>query len=153
MKKTHRMSKPRDGARSRRGQTLVEFALILPIFLLVLVGIFDMGRAVYAYNTISNASRQAVRLGIVDQNVTNLQAEAVKASVALGAVPADVDISFLTSDLSGPCDVPAEIGCVVEITVHYQYNAATPIIGNLVGTIDMASTTREPIERSYVSSP
>ncbi|HLE59087.1 MAG TPA: TadE family protein, partial [Candidatus Limnocylindria bacterium] len=64
------MSKPRDDARSRRGQTLVEFALILPIFLLVLVGIFDMGRAVYAYNTISNASRQAVRLGIVDQNVT-----------------------------------------------------------------------------------
>jgi len=151
MKAPHRMSKPRDGARSRRGQTLVEFALILPIFLLVLVGIFDMGRAVYAYNTISNASRQAVRLGIVDQNVTNLQAEAVKASVALGAVPADVDVSFLTSDLGGPCDVPAEIGCVVEITVHYQYNAATPIIGNLVGTIDMASTTREPIERSYVS--
>jgi Flp pilus assembly protein TadG len=134
-----------------RGQTLVEFALILPIFILVLVGIFDFGRAVYAYNTISNSSREAVRLGIVDQNVTKLEAEAVKASVALGATAADVEVAFLTADLSGACDVPAEIGCVVEITVHYQYNAATPIIGNLVGTIDMASTTREPIERSYVS--
>jgi Flp pilus assembly protein TadG len=140
----HRAERP-------RGQTLVEFALILPIFILVLVGIFDMGRAVYAYNTISNASREAVRLGIVDQNMTNLQAEAVKASVALGATPADVDVSFLSSDLLTPCAVPAQIGCVVMITVHYQYTAATPIIGNLVGTIDMASTTREPIERSYVS--
>ncbi|MEX0709730.1 MAG: TadE/TadG family type IV pilus assembly protein [Chloroflexota bacterium] len=148
MQRTNNLSR---GARSRRGQTLVEFALILPIFILVLVGIFDMGRAVYAYNTISNASRQAVRVGIVDQNVAVLQAEAVKASVALGAAPADVDVSFLSSDLLTPCAVPAKIGCVVVITVHYQYTAATPIIGNLVGTIDMASTTREPIERSYVS--
>jgi len=136
---------------SMRGQTLVEFALILPIFILVLVGIFDFGRAVYGYNTISNASREAVRLGIVDQNVTKLEAEAVKAAVSLGAVAADVDIAFLTPDLSGTCATPIAIGCVVEITVHYQYTAATPIIGNLVGTIDMAATTREPIERSYVS--
>ena len=141
------------GRRGERGQTLVEFALILPVFILMLVGIFDFGRAVYAYNTISNASREAVRLGIVDQNVGSLQAEAVKAAVSLGAVHSDIDVSFLTPDLSGSCASPIKIGCVVEITVHYQYNAATPIIGNLVGTIDMASTTREPIERSYVSSP
>lgn len=139
------------GRRGHRGQTLVEFALILPIFVLVLVGIFDFGRGVYAYNTISNASREAVRIGIVDQNVGRLQAEAVKASVALGAEPGDVDVAFLTPDLQGTCASPANIGCVVEITVHYQYNAATPIISNLVGTIDMTSTTRQPIERSYVS--
>ena len=136
---------------SRRGQTLVEFALILPIFILMLVGIFDFGRAVYAYNTISNASREAVRIGIVDQNVSRLQAEAVKAAVALGAAPGDVDVAFRTPDLLGICAAPIDIGCVVVITVHYQYNAATPIISNLVGTIDMASTTREPVERSYVS--
>jgi len=144
-------SSNRDRRRSRRGQTLVEFALILPIFILLLVGIFDFGRAVYAYNTISNASREAVRLGIVDQNVAALQAEAVKAAVSLGASPSDVDVAFLTPDLLGTCTSPYGLGCVVEITVHYQYNAATPIVGNLVGTIDMTATTREPIERSYVS--
>lgn len=138
-------------ARGTRGQTLVEFALILPIFILMLVGISDLGRAVYAYNTISNAAREAVRMGIVDQNVGKLQAEVVKASVSLGAVPGDVDVAFLTPDLSGTCASPVNIGCVVEITVHYQYNAATPIIGNLVGTIDMSSTTRQPVERSYLS--
>lgn len=149
MTEMHR-SNPRFGGKTR-GQTLVEFALILPIFILVLVGIFDFGRAVYAFNTISNASRQAVRLGIVDQNVTNLQAEAVKAAVSLGAVPGDVDVAFLTPNLSGTCTSPVGVGCVVEITVHYQYTAATPLIGNLVGTIDMSSTTREPVERTYES--
>lgn len=151
MSRMHRSNPLAHSARSARGQTLVEFALILPIFILMLVGIFDFGRAVYAYNTISNASREAVRIGIVDQNVTRLQAEAVKAAVSLGAVPADIDVAFLTPDLSGTCTTPIDIGCVVEITVHYQYNAATPIISNLVGTIDMSSTTREPVERRYVS--
>lgn len=147
----NRPSLRRRAGQARRGQSLVEFALILPIFVLLLVGIFDFGRAVYAYNTISNASREAVRIGIVDQNVVRLQAEAVKAAVSLGAVSGDVDVAFLTPDLLGACATPVDLGCVVEITVHYQYNAATPIISNLVGTIDMTSTTRQPVERSYVS--
>ena len=50
-----------------RGQSLVEFALILPIFLLILFGLFDMGRAVYYWSTINNASREAARELIVDQ--------------------------------------------------------------------------------------
>jgi len=48
----------RRGARMHtRGQALVEVALILPVFILVLVGIFDLGRAVYAFNTLSNSAR------------------------------------------------------------------------------------------------
>ena len=38
-----------------RGQALVEFALVVPVFILLLVGLFDLGRAVYTFNTISNA--------------------------------------------------------------------------------------------------
>ena len=50
--------------RSRRdlGQSLVEFALVIPIFLLVLVGLIDMGRAVYTNNTLAQAAREATRL-------------------------------------------------------------------------------------------
>ncbi|HLE59058.1 MAG TPA: TadE family protein [Candidatus Limnocylindria bacterium] len=134
-----------------RGQTAVEFALILPLFILLLLGIFDLGRAVYAFNTISNAAREGVRLGIVDQNVTRVQDRAVQHAVSLAAVPGDVDVAFLSADLSSTCPSPIAIGCVAQITVHYSFTAATPIIGNLVGVIDMASTTREPVERSFVS--
>ena len=47
---------------------MVEFALVLPVLILLLVGIFDFGRAVYAFNTVNNAAREGVRLAIVDQN-------------------------------------------------------------------------------------
>ena len=40
----------RTDAIARRGQAMVEFALIIPIFLLFVFGILDLGRAVYAYS-------------------------------------------------------------------------------------------------------
>ena len=55
-----------------RGQALVEFALVLPIFILILVGIFDLGRAVYVYSTVNNAAREAVR-GKVNEILTRWQ--------------------------------------------------------------------------------
>lgn len=44
------------------GQSLVEFALILPLFVLLVIGIFDIGRAFFAYIAISNAAREGARL-------------------------------------------------------------------------------------------
>lgn len=49
-------------SRREGGQSLVEFALIFPIFVLMLFGLIDMGRAVYANNTLSQAAREATRL-------------------------------------------------------------------------------------------
>ena len=44
-----------------RGQTLVEFALVLPIFLLILFALIDVGRWVYAQNSLNEATREAAR--------------------------------------------------------------------------------------------
>ena len=55
-------------SRSRRqaaGQALVETALILPLFLALLMGIVDMGRAVWATTSLSSAAREAARYAIV----------------------------------------------------------------------------------------
>jgi len=137
--------------RDHRGQTLVEFALILPIFILVLIGIFDFGRAVYAYNTISNAARQAVRVAIVNQDTTTITDTAVNDAASLGLDASDISVSFLDLDTNTTYTTcPALSGCVegwtAIVTVTYQYRAATPIISNLVGTIDMSATSNQPIE-------
>lgn len=139
----------------RRGQTLVEFALILPIFVLVLFGILDFSRAVYAHHTINNAAREAVRIAIVDQNTAVIEAEAIKQSVALGITNADVDVGFLSGTYAdtAPCNATPRMGCVAEIAVNYTYTAVTPIIGQLVGSIQMVGSTRQPIERTYQSAP
>jgi Flp pilus assembly protein TadG len=140
--------------RAQHGQTIVEFALILPIFILVLVGIIDFGRAVYASSTIQNAAREAVRVGIVDQNATVVEGEAIEQAVALGIGGADVDVTFLDPDYtSGPCSTTPDVGCIVEVEVRYAYTAATPILGNIVGTINMAGSSRQPIESQNASAP
>jgi len=151
-----------DGRGRTRGQALVEFGLILPIFILLLVGIFDFGRAIYAYNTINNAAHEAVRVGIVDQNVTKIKARAVKHAVALGLASSDVTVRFLQSDYTGDgvtndcapgqlLPLGPRIGCIIEVTVVYHYSAATPLIGNLIGTLSLTGKSQQPIERTFQS--
>ncbi len=56
------------GRRERtRGQALVEFALVLPLFFLLLFGIIDVGRLVYVSNAFNQAAREAARYGSVEQ--------------------------------------------------------------------------------------
>ncbi len=55
----------RPGERER-GQALVEFAVILPIFLLIVFGVFDVGRAVYVNSVLSQAAREGARLGATE---------------------------------------------------------------------------------------
>jgi Flp pilus assembly protein TadG len=43
--------------RRTAGQSMVEFALVLPIFLLIVLGLVDLGRAVFSYTSITNAAR------------------------------------------------------------------------------------------------
>ena len=50
--------------RRHRGQSMVEFAVLSPVFFLLLLGTIDLGRAVYIYNTISDAAREGTRAAI-----------------------------------------------------------------------------------------
>jgi hypothetical protein len=57
----------RDSSRRRdqRGQALMEFAIVLPVFLAILLGMIDIGRGVWANNTVANAAREAARYASV----------------------------------------------------------------------------------------
>ena len=50
-------------AAARRGVAAVEFAVILPLLLLLLVGIWELGRIIHVQQTINNAARDGARLG------------------------------------------------------------------------------------------
>jgi Flp pilus assembly protein TadG len=63
---SHARPGPSPSGRYPRGQTLVEFALILPIFLFALFGLLDMGRFVYMNSTLSQAAREGARLASVE---------------------------------------------------------------------------------------
>lgn len=53
------------GGRDERGQALVEFALVLPVFLLLVFGLIDVARAVWQENTLAYAAREGTRYAIV----------------------------------------------------------------------------------------
>ena len=58
---------PRPKRSRRRGQSLVEFALVAPIFFLVIFGIIDVGRYVYVTTAFNQAAREGARTGSVEQ--------------------------------------------------------------------------------------
>ena len=51
--------------RGSRGQSLVEFALILPVLLALVMGVFDLGRGVLYYNLLAEATREGARFAVV----------------------------------------------------------------------------------------
>lgn len=138
-----------------RGQSLVEFALVLPVLLLILMGVFDLGRAIYAFNAVSNAAREGARTAIVDQGPDDIVPGALSAAVeaanqatALGldpTDPADVQVTFPDPGGGGMCATPA-IGCTAKVEVHYEFEPLTPMISTILGPIDVSAVTEMPIE-------
>jgi Flp pilus assembly protein TadG len=163
-----RTSRPR----TRNGQGLVEFALVIPLILLMFMGILDFGRAIYAYNTIANAARQGARVAAVnqadpsapnnrlcagDQPVENpasphlsIKGCAVQAAISLGLQPSAVAVNYAPpSGVNISCSPTLDVGCIAVVTVTYSWAAITPIIGNIIGPIVMHSSSQIPIERVF----
>ena len=124
----------RHAMRDRRGQSMVELALVLPVFLLLIIGLFDIGRAVYAYNTVANSARSAARVAIVNQDADAVRAAAIDEGVALNIE--DSDVTFVS------CAVQY---CQIEVTVEWDFEPLTPMIGAIFDP-SISSTARMPIE-------
>lgn len=148
---------------ARSGQSLVEFALVLPLILLLIMGVIDLGRGIFAFNEVSNAAREGGRTGIVNQTLSDIRARAAEQAIALGiptaapascpalggpppADPAGICIAILQPDLQTDCSAAPEIGCIVVVTVKTTFTALTPMIGNIVGPRPLVSTTKQVIE-------
>ena len=126
----------RRGPRSR-GQSLVEFALVLPIFLLLFFVVMDFGTAIFTYNSLTNAAREGARLAIVNQDTASVIARAkAQVSIAELNVP-NVTVDFYqqapdgTPDTSATCS-PAAVGCLAVVSFEATYRPLTPIIGNIL---------------------
>ena len=145
--------------RSSRGQTLAEFALVIPIFLLILMGIFDVGRAVFIYNGLTNAAREGARLAIVNQDGTSVlqRAQAMSFGVGLTTAPADIAAYYRqnpdTDDVESnePCDNSDDehaiaVGCIAVVEADAMWQPITPIIGSIVGPISMTARSELAIE-------
>lgn len=158
----------RRGGREARGQSLVEFSLVFPIIVLLIVGFFEIGRAVFAFNTLANAARQAVRVATVNQlpDVTDcdetrpiedpyephwsIRGCAIAAANVLGVGASNVSVAYEPppgTTLS--CDPTLHVGCIVTVTVTYDFSVSTPFVSMLIGPIAMSQSSSMPIERVF----
>ncbi len=141
-------------ARTGRGQALVEFALVLPIFLLLLVAIFDLGRAVFAYNTLTNAAREGARTAIVNQYKPSIIARAKQQTAIVELNDPSVQVNFYqvnadgTPDTSTQCALVA-VGCLAEVSFEATYRPITPLIGNIIFKNGVTFTARSVLSVEY----
>ena len=127
--------------KSYNGQSLVEFALILPLFMLIVLGVFDFGRAIYAYSALHNAAREGASYGAVhpcdNAGITNMDQQ-MAAGLGEG-----ISVT-LTIDYSG---VGAPIR--IKVQVVFRFKAVTPLIGSFLssdGSIALTSQSHHHIE-------
>jgi Flp pilus assembly protein TadG len=143
----------------QRGGSLVEQALVLMVFLIILFGIIDFGHALYTYHFVSNAAREATRWASVRGATTSLP----------GGQATDASVRALVKDVAGMGLDPAKIttaaawvpppggspacvspwkspGCVVQVTVTYEYDLL-PFLPVSTSTITMNSRSQMVISQ------
>ena len=112
---------------SRRGQGLLEFALLLPLLVLIVFGAIDLARAYHAQVTITNASREGARLAMRINNTNDTQANklaAIRARVVAEAGTSGVQVT--SGNVTVVCGVgyspPCASGSAIRVTVQYQFD-------------------------------
>ncbi len=132
------MTKKRIDIRNDRGQTMVEFALVVPILLLVVFGIIQFGMLYNDYITLTDATRVGARKGAVSRTATNpaALAEAATRAAAPGLKPADFGVVVTATAWAPGADV------TVEATYPYDLN----IMGVVVASGTLRSKTVERVE-------
>lgn len=142
--------------KSKRGQTMVEFALAFPIFLLIVLGIFEFGRLFVIYTSVYAAAREGARYGAAVDNLCNSQIEsqAERAGFLAGDLTINTTYNVFDKNLqiiSNDCaDAKAGDMVVVEASVPFEFiTGFIPVPGG--GPIDLRSTARRTIiKKVYV---
>lgn len=128
-------------------QSMVEFALVLPILMLLVVGLIEVGRLMFIYSSITTATRAAVRYGSATglnssamalryQDCAGIRAEAKRMTFISPLNDADIVIAYDhgpgtsiydTCDGSVDNNVKVNNGDRITVTINYQYQPMVPI--------------------------
>jgi len=127
------------------GQSMVEFAILAPIFFLLLLGTIDLGRAIYIYNTISDAAREGARAAIPFDTPLPTNANVI------GAVQSKLGGGFsLSTDpclASPPCASPTTPTTPNSGYIWYSSGIGTPGRGSVTVKISFLFQPWIPVVR------
>src|SRR5689334_440320 len=118
--------------RKARGQGLVEFALVIPVFLLVVLGLIDTARLVYLNSTISQAAREGARVGSVESSYRGSTDSGC--GTLGGPVCPSNDTTLLSHIQTGANRMMVPFGSVDHVYMSCVASTASPPTGSWTGT-------------------
>lgn len=119
--------KVRDSRGKQRGQSLVEFALLLPLLILLLGGVLELGRLFFAYVAVTDAAAEAATYASIRPNssIQEITSRAQDAAQGLGMV--QLDPSMIQVERPS-----LAAGAPITVTITYPFQLITPLLGDLV---------------------
>ncbi|MET3920462.1 TadE family protein [Arthrobacter sp. UYEF20] len=116
---------------SERGAVAVEFALLAPVLVMLLLGIMEFGRAYNVQITLSNAAREGVRVMAINNIQSDAKAAAVSAAAILnpGVQDGKIQFKFQTTPATTPAPTACAAGRQVTVTIDYKLATITGIAG------------------------
>jgi len=136
-----------------RGQSLVEFALVLPVFLLLLFGVIDGGRAIFAYNQMSQVTRAVARASTTCFDTTpacDQTSGPIASSIASQAAGYQSPVTWTvqcvdptTGTVLGGA-TPCSPGDLVRVSIAASFSLLTPIASSF-GPVNVGSKTEQEI--------
>ena len=132
-----------------RGQALVEFAIALPIFLMLMMAVFDLGRGIYMYNGVAEAARELARVTSVHTGNTLGGSPETAAVLATqkALIPSLGNPTFTCVDIDGSSITATCVaGMQVKVVIAASYAPVTPVL-SMVGTLLVASSSTFSIQQ------
>jgi hypothetical protein len=147
--------------KSQRGAELIEFALIFPLLLLVLLGIIDFGFMFQRYEVLTNATREGARIAVLPGYGLPDVKSRVCSYLTTGGVPSTGCPANPTNPVVTLTDttVPMAVGGTldakqVQVVYTHNYMFIGPIIGLMGGSFNsIKPITTRAIMRSEVATP
>jgi Flp pilus assembly protein TadG len=116
---------------SERGAAAVEFAILLPLLLMLVLGIIEFGRAYNAQAALSAAAREGVRVMAISNVTADAKTAAKNTAVALQPGLLDANITFKNLETGAATCAP---GNRISITITYSLSTMTGVAGPFVLT-------------------
>ncbi|MCC6381994.1 MAG: pilus assembly protein [Dehalococcoidia bacterium] len=125
---------------SEKGQTLVEFALVLPFFLVLIFALVDFGRAYYTWQVVTNGAREGARAAAVQSDNATIDSKIYASFCTSYPSNCGLDTSKLTITKT---NVQGARGTEVTVRLAYDFNWVTPMgnILTLIGGSSVAAPT------------
>jgi Flp pilus assembly protein TadG len=129
---------------SDAGQSLVEFSMILPIFLILLFALVDFGRGFYTWMVITNAAREGARAAAVQSDLATVDSKIYGSFCA--SYPSDCSISTDPTIMTiTPTNIQGTPGTDTSIDISYNFQFVTPL-GSMLTLIGGSSISAPTLQ-------